>query len=56
VAKRVGQKLQLTAKGKKALNAPLHETVLLLYQCWRNKKLFDEFSRIEVISGIIFHR
>lgn len=51
LAKRVGKKLQLTAKGKKALKAPLHETVLLLYQCWRNKKLLDEFSRIEVIKG-----
>jgi len=51
LAKRAGKKLQLTAKGKKALNAPLNETVLLLYQRWRNKKLIDEFSRIEIIKG-----
>ena len=51
LVKRVGKKLQLTVEGKKALNAPLNETVSLLYQRWRNKKVIDEFSRIDTIKG-----
>ncbi len=51
LVKRVDNKLQLTVKGKKALNAPLNETVSLLYQRWRNKKGLDEFSRIDTIKG-----
>lgn len=49
--KRVGTKLHLTVEGKKALNAPLNETVSILYQHWRNKKIIDEFSRIDTIKG-----
>ncbi len=51
LARRVGKKLQLTAKGKKALTAPFHETAALLYQRWSNKRLLDEFSRIDTIKG-----
>lgn len=51
LARRVGKKLQLTAKGKKSLTTPFHETAFLLYQRWRNKRLLDEFSRIDTIKG-----
>ncbi len=51
LAKRVGKKLQLTVKGKKAITAPLHESALLMYQRWCKKGLLDEFSRIDTIKG-----
>jgi len=51
LAKRVGKKLQLSNAGKKALSAPLHQTVKTLYQRWRNKGLIDEFSRVDTIKG-----
>ena len=51
LVKRVGTKLQLTAKGKKAPKLPIEESMRLLYQRWRDKGLLDEFKRIDVIKG-----
>ncbi len=49
--RRVGTKLQLTAKGKKVAKLPIEESMRLLYQRWRDKGFLDEFKRIEVIKG-----
>ncbi len=49
--RRVGTKLQLTAKGKKVSQSPVEESLRLIYQHWRDKGLLDEFNRINVIKG-----
>ena len=53
LAKRAGNKLQLSAKGKKALQRkiPFEETIAELYRCWRDKGKIDEFRRINRIKG-----
>lgn len=51
LVRRVGTRLQLTAKGKKVSKSPTEETFRLLYQCWRDKGLLDEFHRINVVKG-----
>ena len=51
LVRRVGTKLQLTAKGKKVSSVPIEETIRLLYQQWRDKGMLDEFNRISVIKG-----
>ncbi len=46
-----GTRLQLTARGRKALAAPPHGTVLDLWRKWASSGVIDEFSRIENIKG-----
>lgn len=51
LVRRVGTKLELTAKGKKVSQSPIEETIRLLYQRWRDKGMIDEFNRINIIKG-----
>ena len=51
LVKRLGTKLQLTAKGRKVSKLPIEESIRILYQRWRDKGLLDEFKRIDVIKG-----
>ena len=51
LVKRIGTKLQLTAKGKKASTVPIEETMRLIYERWLKKGILDEFRRIDVIKG-----
>ncbi len=51
LVRRVGSKLELTAKGKKVSQLPIEETIRLLYQRWRDKGIIDEFNRINIIKG-----
>ena len=51
LVRRVGTKLELTAKGKKVSQSSIEETIRLLYQRWRDKGMMDEFNRINVIKG-----
>ena len=51
LVRRVGTKLQLTAKGKKVSKSTIGETLRLIYQRWRDKGMLDEFKRIDVIKG-----
>jgi hypothetical protein len=46
-----GGKLQLTDAGKKALNAPPHETLRKAWQRWQKNTLLDEFNRVDAIKG-----
>jgi hypothetical protein len=46
-----GGKLQLTDAGKKALNAPPHETIRKAWQRWQKNTLLDEFNRVDAIKG-----
>ncbi len=46
-----GSRLQLTARGRKALSAPPHDTVRDLWHTWVSRGVIDEFSRIEHIKG-----
>ncbi|MDQ6991975.1 MAG: hypothetical protein Q9M31_00740 [Mariprofundus sp.] len=50
-AKINGNKLALTAAGKKALNQPLEKSVHTLYQRWRDKSSVDELRRVNLIKG-----
>jgi hypothetical protein len=47
----VGNKLQLTDAGKKALLTPPHETLRKIWQRWLKNTQFDEFNRIRTIKG-----
>ena len=53
LAKRAGNKLQLSTKGKKVLQRkiPFAETIAELYRRWRDKGPIDEFRRINRIKG-----
>ena len=53
LAKRAGNKLQLSTKGKKVLQRkiPFEETIAELYRRWRDKGKIDEFRRINRIKG-----
>ncbi len=53
LAKRLGNKLQLSAKGKKVLQRklPFEQAIAALYQSWRDKGQIDEFRRINRIKG-----
>lgn len=46
-----GKQLELTAGGRKALNAPPEQTLALLWKRWLKTKLFDELRRIDCIKG-----
>ena len=51
LVRRVGTKLELTAKGKRVSQSSIEETIRLLYQRWRDKGMIDEFNRINIIKG-----
>lgn len=51
LAEIAGTRLQLTARGRKALSAPPHGTVRDLWRKWVSSGVLDEFSRIENIKG-----
>jgi hypothetical protein len=51
LAELAGTRLQLTARGRKALSAPPHGTVRDLWRRWVSSGVIDEFSRIESIKG-----
>jgi hypothetical protein len=53
LAKRTGNKLQLSAKGRKVLQRkiPFEVAIAALYQSWRDKGKIDEFRRINRIKG-----
>jgi hypothetical protein len=51
LAELAGTRLQLTARGRRALSAPPHETIRDLWRKWVSSGVIDEFSRIESIKG-----
>ncbi|WP_165066588.1 hypothetical protein [Paludisphaera rhizosphaerae] len=51
LAQKVGDKLKLTAAGKKALLDPPAEVLDKLWASWLKTKTFDEFSRVDAIKG-----
>jgi hypothetical protein len=51
LAEVAGTRLQLTARGRKALSAPPHATVRDLWRRWVSSGVIDEFSRVENIKG-----
>ena len=51
LAKIDGNKLGLTAKGKKALSQPVHEVVKQLHERWQRKGRPDELNRVDLIKG-----
>ena len=51
LAKRMGKKLELTPKGRKAVNSPFQHTIRDLYARWRDKGAWDEFQRVNVVKG-----
>lgn len=46
-----GTRMQLTARGRKALSAAPHATIRALWRAWVSKGIIDEFSRIDTIKG-----
>ncbi len=46
-----GTKLQLTAAGKRALNAPPEKAIRTVWKKWQKTKILDEFNRIHTIKG-----
>lgn len=46
-----GTRLKLTKAGDKALAAPAHETISVIWKRWAEYTGFDEFRRIEAIKG-----
>jgi hypothetical protein len=51
LAKLDGTRLQLSAKGRAALDKPAAEAIRQLWQRWLTHAVIDEFSRIEQIKG-----
>ena len=51
LAEIAGGRLQLTARGRRALQAPAPETLKHLWNRWLDHGLIDEFSRVEAIKG-----
>ncbi|MEV6341938.1 helicase-associated domain-containing protein [Actinoplanes sp. NPDC051851] len=51
LAEITGGKLQLTAKGRAALDKPAAGIVRALWRSWLTRGLIDEFSRVENIKG-----
>ncbi|WP_406169271.1 helicase-associated domain-containing protein [Streptomyces sp. NBC_00996] len=46
-----GGRMELTARGRKALAEPAHETIRHLWRRWLSHGVLDEFSRIEAVKG-----
>ncbi|MFC4464021.1 hypothetical protein ACFPH6_05500 [Streptomyces xiangluensis] len=44
-------RLVLTARGRKGLAEPAHETIRHLWRRWLSHGVLDEFSRIEAVKG-----
>jgi hypothetical protein len=51
LAERSGDRLALTAAGRKALAGRAPEAIRTAFRKWRTSNLLDEFSRIEAIKG-----
>jgi len=51
LAKLAGGKMQLTPAGRKALSAPVQQTVRGLWKKWTGTTLIDELSRIDIVKG-----
>ena len=51
LAELAGTRLQLTARGRAALEVPAHETLRQLWRRWLKQALIDEFNRVEHIKG-----
>lgn len=51
LAQLAGTKLQLTPAGRKALHAPLAETIRTLWTKWQTTTLLDELARIDCVKG-----
>ncbi len=51
LARQDGPRLALTTAGRKAMTAPPHETIQLIWSRWIDSKIIDEFSRVEAIKG-----
>jgi len=51
LAEPAGAKLQLTARGQKALTAPPHQTLRRAWRRWLKTALLDEFNRVHTIKG-----
>jgi hypothetical protein len=51
LAELAGGRLQLTPRGRRALQAPAHQTLRQLWERWLGHGVIDEFSRIEAIKG-----
>ncbi|MCP4366774.1 MAG: hypothetical protein GY797_01475 [Deltaproteobacteria bacterium] len=46
-----GSMLKLSKQGQKALNAPPHEIIRILWNKWLKTTIIDEFNRIDTIKG-----
>lgn len=46
-----GSKLQLTPKGKNALNSPPHKSIRTVWNRWLKSTLLDELNRVNAIKG-----
>lgn len=51
LAQKVGDRLKLTAAGKKALASPPPYVLRKLWKAWLKTKAFDEFARVDAIKG-----
>ena len=51
LAELAGGRMQLTARGRRALQAPPHQTLRQLWERWLQHGIIDEFSRVEDIKG-----
>ncbi len=51
LAELAGTRLQLTGRGRAALEAPAHDTLRQLWRRWLKQSLIDEFNRVEHIKG-----
>jgi hypothetical protein len=51
LAELAGTRLQLTSRGRAALEAPAHETLRHLWRRWRKHAPLDEFNRVDQIKG-----
>ena len=51
LAELAGGRLQLTARGRRALQAPPHVALRQLWERWLQHGIIDEFSRVDAIKG-----
>ena len=51
LAELAGGRLQLTARGRRALQAPPHVVLRQLWERWLQHGVIDEFSRVDAIKG-----
>ena len=51
LAELAGTRMQLTSRGRAALEAPAHEALRHLWRRWLKHALLDEFNRVDQIKG-----